>query len=356
MKRVLFLSTCSSDDLQARSKDELKEIRRNLDKGIVEKRVQVASPDEEISSKRLFLGAINEHVPNILHISGEVNKEKGIIIGRAEKGGANFLSEDEFEEWVKEYNIECVVLNCNDSRNHAIMISPFIKYVIAYKGNLNAEEAIDFCTPFYKELSEEKYNIEQAYNKGKRFARLSKNRYESEDGLSLFLIKSKWMMNKKLFDTKDFDIMSKKELVNAVEKRLKEKQESDQYIIKTIKKDFVNSEHKDLVKFLVNNKVKLVKHTIEICFEENIEVTRTDFGHALSLYLDNLMYSLEDDDVKNLNKLIHTTAEWKKPDMLVKGIIYLGRLTYQMRDKTIKDKSMIFFGKCINHLAVQLKK
>jgi hypothetical protein len=108
-----------------------------------------------------FFKVLREHRPHFVHLSMHGDEEKGVYF-RAENGLEDIMSPEELKKHfavaIKEIEIpvECVVLSCCNSMEHARSLSENIPYAIGMNGLVTAPLAKKFVEEFYAVLTKEK--------------------------------------------------------------------------------------------------------------------------------------------------------------------------------------------------------
>ena len=108
-----------------------------------------------------FFKALRDHRPHFVHLSMHGDEEKGVYF-RAENGQEDIMSPEELKKHftvaIKEIEIpvECVVLSCCNSMEHARSLSENISYAIGMDGLVTASLAQKFVEEFYATLTKER--------------------------------------------------------------------------------------------------------------------------------------------------------------------------------------------------------
>jgi hypothetical protein len=112
-----------------------------------------------------FFEALRKHKPHFVHLSMHGDEEKGVYF-KAENGGEDIMSPEELKKHFKVameeilIPLECVVLSCCNSMQHARLLAEDIFCVIGMDGIVTAPLANKFVKEFYATLTEErKYNV-----------------------------------------------------------------------------------------------------------------------------------------------------------------------------------------------------
>jgi hypothetical protein len=108
-----------------------------------------------------FFLKLNEHKPTILHLSMHGDEDKGVYF-RKQNGQEDNMPPEELEKHLKisleQLNVplECVVLNCCNSAEHANRLAGIVPFVVGMEGVLSAPVADKFTNVFYSVLTPEK--------------------------------------------------------------------------------------------------------------------------------------------------------------------------------------------------------
>jgi hypothetical protein len=115
-----------------------------------------------------FFLKLNEYKPNILHLSMHGDEDKGVYF-RKQNGQEDNMLPEELEKHLRisleQLNVplECVVLNCCNSSEHANRLAGVVPFVVGMEGVLPAPVADKFTNVFYSVLIPEK-NYKPCFN------------------------------------------------------------------------------------------------------------------------------------------------------------------------------------------------
>ncbi|MEO0935693.1 MAG: CHAT domain-containing protein [Cyanobacteria bacterium J06641_2] len=173
VKTILVLSANPKGTRTLRLDEEIREIEQGLQRA--KQRDNFAFKSGQAIRDFDIHRSILDYEPQIIHFSGHGTGEAGLIfedeIGQQKLVDAEALA-GLFELFVRQSQIECVVLNACYSEFQAKAIAKHIDYVIGMSQEIGDTAAIKFAVGFYDALGAGK-DFEFAYELGCRVIRMA---------------------------------------------------------------------------------------------------------------------------------------------------------------------------------------
>ncbi|MEN8906137.1 MAG: SUMF1/EgtB/PvdO family nonheme iron enzyme [Clostridiales bacterium] len=157
---ILFLPSNPSEESKGRFEKEYREIEENINKSTNRDRLKLIS--KWAVRKKDLIQAINEHKPNIIHISGFGDSEE--IVFEDETGKYSKVSKLAMKRFLETADkLEMVVFNKSNSIGYAFAVVQTVEYAVGMNGIIEGDKAIAFSYRFYSSLGFNK-SIEESFN------------------------------------------------------------------------------------------------------------------------------------------------------------------------------------------------
>ena len=157
---ILFLPSNPSDESKGRFGKEYREIEENIKRSSNRDKLKLVS--RWAVRKKDLIEAINEHKPNIIHISGS-GKSKDIVF-EDEMGEYSKVSKNAMKGLVNCFDeLKMIVFNKSNSIGYAFHAVEAVGYAVGMDGVIEGDKAIAFSYRLYSSLGFDK-SIESSFN------------------------------------------------------------------------------------------------------------------------------------------------------------------------------------------------